>query len=63
MVGRTLGHYRIIEKVGVGGMGEIYRAHDEHLVRDVAIKVISAVRLETSQPAGGSVSKPSPSRS
>jgi len=45
MVGRTLGHYRIIEKVGVGGMGEIYRAHDEHLVRDVAIKVISAGSL------------------
>ena len=40
MIGRTLDHYRIEEKVGTGGMGEIYRARDEHLPRDVAIKVI-----------------------
>ena len=41
MIGRTLDHYRIEEKVGTGGMGEIYRARDEHLPRDVAIKVIA----------------------
>ncbi len=41
MIGRTLDHYRIEEKVGTGGMGEIYRARDQHLHRDVAIKVIS----------------------
>jgi len=42
-MGRRLGVYRVQERIGAGGMGEVYRARDTRLGRDVAIKILPSV--------------------
>ena len=55
--GTVFGPYRVIEKIGAGGMGDVYRALDTRLERDVALKLISDSFL-ASEPGAGSPSPP-----
>ena len=54
MIGKSLGHYEILDPLGSGGMGDVYRAHDTTLNRDVAIKVLPEDLADDSErPLGG----------
>ena len=53
MIGQTISYYRIIEKLGQGGMGEVYRTVDTKLDRQVAIKALPDTFSSDPEPVPG----------